>query len=478
MSIPRIAALAAVAGLALLAGACRDAAGPAPAVGELRFAPAEPHVEAGKTLQLTVAVLDPFGQPAAGVPITAFRSGDPGVATVSPAGMVTGVAQGATRIQAFAGGVEARVAVVVDPPGGVRPDSFHLIVPNPAAGYILVDSWPLAPQVLRFALSNAAGASLCGLVPLRIEVGDSSRLTAEYQPGRDGCSIRLGVPAGPWTWGSTVLRVWAGGLGDSVEVEVHRTRYRVAFGSVPQGVKTVAAGGHVRYEVMAVGADGAPAAGFPVRFVVDTVQAYRGTNWIHPPVVITAVTDAAGVAAVDAPAPFSTRVRQSGGYYAYAPAVWVSATNDETDYGERAPVVDVVAGAPDHIAVYGYFTGGGPGNHHWEWREMKGDTARFPVDLFYCWIYGNTLGAVVVDRYGNATSAQATATAAPGILEAGGSGPFQVNGSYWPGDYYPDSRIVSFGLPERDLSTPVTFSAPGIPSRTMQLVIRQSACRA
>jgi plastocyanin len=67
----------------------------------LQLTPQSPLVPVGGTVQLTATPLDQNGAPLAGLPAATFASADATVATVSPTGLVTGVAAGATTITAL-----------------------------------------------------------------------------------------------------------------------------------------------------------------------------------------------------------------------------------------------------------------------------------------------------------------------------------------------------------------------------------------
>ncbi len=66
----------------------------------LALTPASTSVTVGATVQLTGAALDQNGNPIAGLPAPTFTSSDPGIATITDAGLVTGVAVGTATITA------------------------------------------------------------------------------------------------------------------------------------------------------------------------------------------------------------------------------------------------------------------------------------------------------------------------------------------------------------------------------------------
>lgn len=99
-----------------------DGATQTPVFTSVRVAPASPSAAVGATVQLTATPADQAGQAMAGVPAAAWSSADPGRATVSASGLVTGVAAGTVSVTARIthGGVtrEASVTVTVGGTGG------------------------------------------------------------------------------------------------------------------------------------------------------------------------------------------------------------------------------------------------------------------------------------------------------------------------------------------------------------------------
>ncbi|HET7231621.1 MAG TPA: Ig-like domain-containing protein [Longimicrobium sp.] len=473
----RTSRMAALLALAVLAAACRDAAGPGAAVAALRFEQDTPHVDAGKALQLSVVALDRAGRPVRGVLVDGFRSEDPTVATVGPTGLVTGVAEGSTRIQAFVGSVVAELGVVVEPRGGLLPDSLRLLVPG-GERRMYVDSWPLMPQLLPFSLRNAAGASVCGRVPLRIEIRDTTLLTADYQPARDRCAISLAVPRGTAADGTTMLRVRAGLAADSVEVVVHRTFYRVFLERVPRasGAVTVAAGSRVRYQLTAMPGEGMPAAGIPVTFRIDTARTYGSLGYTMVTASTAQVTtDSAGVAFVDAPVSTSTLLDRSR-WTVPERGLWVSAWSAplrfQAEDRTSAPL-QIVAGEPDHIAVYAH-------RGTWkfmEWIEATGDTVAVGPVATPCpplWpARSSYVGAAVVDRYGNPISA-------PPAVSAASMGYSTHAAPFYLREWYPamtpdrleylSGVLLEVDRDRKSESATFTLSYPGVPSRTVVAV--------
>ncbi|MCC6316157.1 MAG: Ig-like domain-containing protein [Gemmatimonadaceae bacterium] len=135
--------------LVLLAGSgCGDDGGsdpPAPA--RIEITPATPTIIAGSTVQLTATVRDAGGA-ALNRPVM-WSSQSTGVATVSTAGLVTGVAVGTATISAAADGVVGTVQVVVTPP------PVATVAVTAAATSILVGRSSTATAALRDAAGNA-----------------------------------------------------------------------------------------------------------------------------------------------------------------------------------------------------------------------------------------------------------------------------------------------------------------------------------
>lgn len=105
--------------LALATSACGGASeggGPGGEVVAVRVSPAAGQVGVGESLQLAAVALDADQQPVSGAAIT-WGSAEPGIATVSGAGLVTGVTAGTVTITAAVGAEEGSAAVEVVPAG-------------------------------------------------------------------------------------------------------------------------------------------------------------------------------------------------------------------------------------------------------------------------------------------------------------------------------------------------------------------------
>lgn len=106
-----IGPLAALAALILCAG-CDETIAPAPVAAVEVAAPAR-YLDVGQELQLEARVLDAVGKPLTGREI-GWASSDERVATVSPGGVVRGVAVGQVTVTGTAGGRQASLALTVE----------------------------------------------------------------------------------------------------------------------------------------------------------------------------------------------------------------------------------------------------------------------------------------------------------------------------------------------------------------------------
>jgi uncharacterized protein YjdB len=101
---------------ALLLAGCSDDSGPGDVpVAVVAIVPDRPHVAVGATVQMTATPLDAEGNPLSGLEIT-WRTGDPGRATVSSTGLVTGIGVGSTLVEAVVEGVAGSTEVDVELP--------------------------------------------------------------------------------------------------------------------------------------------------------------------------------------------------------------------------------------------------------------------------------------------------------------------------------------------------------------------------
>ncbi len=121
-------------------------------VAAVSITPTSASVAAGSTQQLTATPLDQSGSPITGRTIT-WSSAEPGVATVSSTGLVTGVtAGGPVTITASAGGVNGTAMITVTPP------PVATVSVDPATASIQVG----ASQPFSATLHDAGGHTLSG----------------------------------------------------------------------------------------------------------------------------------------------------------------------------------------------------------------------------------------------------------------------------------------------------------------------------
>jgi hypothetical protein len=195
-----IRAMRTSAAFALLAlGACGGGGdGGPPAVATVTITPATPQVEAGLTTQLSASARDAQGNSLSN-PIT-WSSSAATVATVSGAGLVTGVAAGTATITAAAGGKQGTATVTVVPP------SVQTVAVSLAASSIEVTRTTTATAVLRdgggnvltgrqvtWSTGNAAIASVtAGGVVTAVAIGSTTVIgTSE---GKTGSATLTVVP--------------------------------------------------------------------------------------------------------------------------------------------------------------------------------------------------------------------------------------------------------------------------------------------
>ena len=112
----RIAGIAATAAWCALAiVSCGSSTSPNGPVGSVKVTPPADTVAVGRNTTLQATVMSPGGQVVSGQHVF-WNTGKASVATVSDAGVVTGVAQGTVQIAASAGGASCVATVTVLPP--------------------------------------------------------------------------------------------------------------------------------------------------------------------------------------------------------------------------------------------------------------------------------------------------------------------------------------------------------------------------
>ncbi|HEX2094987.1 MAG TPA: plastocyanin/azurin family copper-binding protein [Longimicrobiaceae bacterium] len=159
-------ALAALAGLALVAGGCGGGgaavttpnATEQPVFAALRVDPPSASVPVGGTVQLSVVPVDGNGTPFSGLPAPTFTSGDEARATVSSNGLVTGKAAGNVTITASlsANGVTRTATAAVNVTAGSAPPANPGNPgtpgnPSPSSATVNVDDHTISPQTVTIA---------------------------------------------------------------------------------------------------------------------------------------------------------------------------------------------------------------------------------------------------------------------------------------------------------------------------------------
>ncbi len=210
----RIAALA-----ALVARCASDVAGP-PAIASVQVIPSTIQLQVAEATALSATARDADGNAITGSSIS-WRSGNTGIATVSDAGMVTGVAPGSTAITATAGGVEgtASVAVVAGPatqlsflvlpsaaPAGVPITPPVQVAARDARGHVATSF----TGVVTIALAaNPGGATLTGTTAVTAVAGIATFANLRLDQVGSGYSFSASAPGLP-PLTSTTFSVSAG----------------------------------------------------------------------------------------------------------------------------------------------------------------------------------------------------------------------------------------------------------------------------
>ena len=131
----RITGIAAVAWSALAVASCSSSTSPNGPVGSVKVTPSAGSVAVGKTTTLQATVMSPGGQVVPGQHVF-WNTANASVATVSDAGVVTGVAQGTVQIAASAGGASGIATITVLPPPvasvAVSPRLDTIVLPGTA----------------------------------------------------------------------------------------------------------------------------------------------------------------------------------------------------------------------------------------------------------------------------------------------------------------------------------------------------------
>lgn len=139
----------------LLLACEQETVGPETGVATVMITPAQDTLRAlGDSRQLAAVALDADGNPLSGTSFS-WSSGSPEVATVSPSGVVTAVAQGSALITAGAGGTEGTATVVVR-----QAIASVAVTPDTITFTALGDSVRLSPTVLDARDNPVAGAEI------------------------------------------------------------------------------------------------------------------------------------------------------------------------------------------------------------------------------------------------------------------------------------------------------------------------------
>lgn len=168
-------------------------------IASLAVSPDSTDVIVGTTRQLTAVVHDANGVPFVGVP-TAWASGNPGIATVSATGLVSGVAFGTTTISATVESLTATAKITVVPPPSIALSATTVTFTAVAGGP------DPAPQTV--AVTNGGGSSLVGLaVDTVIYSGGSGWLTASLDVPSAPATLTLIAATGSLAVGSYTATV-------------------------------------------------------------------------------------------------------------------------------------------------------------------------------------------------------------------------------------------------------------------------------
>lgn len=480
--------LALSAAVLVLAAACTDGptGSPAPVPASIRMAADSGTVRMGQTAGLSTTVLDAQGQTIDGARVR-YTSIRPEVAAVdSVTGAITPVAVGIAEIEVLAQPVRTTVRVVVVPAGGATVVQFSLDYPRP----VMLETGSLVPQAIRFYAANAAGEKLCGVVPLAL-IFDPAVFVAQAARAGDPCVITLVPQAEGAGW----LRAVSGGKRDSVWTVVHHTRYHWAF-DLPR--VRVAAGTTSELQFVVWGEDGKPVSGVSVDFGYGPAGSMTHT---------TVVTGPDGVARTTWMLPQST-LRTGTGPNPLAgdttlPYAFSATTSIGLADSSRATLqpglphhIEVLVHTAEHDSTCTWAFGCFRRKNSSTYTKLESDSAvlhstshnvpvlgtdpfcndptyvgpcpQFPVG-FHTDGHFETLVAVVVDRFGNPTSTVPTLTG-----DGSSAAVAEVRGVFG-GTFIPcctwfhsvGGRALVTNLTRAFEPVTVTFTSPGLPSRTV-----------
>lgn len=152
--------------------ACSSSTAPNGAVGSVKVSPATDSVAVGNTITLQATVMGPGGQVVSGQRVF-WNTGNASVATVTEAGVVTGVAPGTVQIAASAGGSSGIANITVLPPPvasvSVSPPLDTIVLPGTAqltATVFDAQHNPLTNRTITWSsnMPNVANVDANGLV--------------------------------------------------------------------------------------------------------------------------------------------------------------------------------------------------------------------------------------------------------------------------------------------------------------------------
>jgi uncharacterized protein YjdB len=168
----RLAGIAAAACSAVAILSCGSSTSPNGPVGSVKVTPPADTVAVGRNTTLQATVMSPGGQVVPGQRVF-WNTGKASVATVSDAGVVTGVAQGTVQIAASAGGTSGMAIITVLPPPvssvSVSPSHATIVLPGTAqltATPLDANHTPLDTRTVTWAsnVPNVANVDASGLV--------------------------------------------------------------------------------------------------------------------------------------------------------------------------------------------------------------------------------------------------------------------------------------------------------------------------
>lgn len=171
--------------------ACSSSTAPNGAVGSVKVSPATDSVAVGNTITLQATVMSPGGQVLPGQHVF-WNTGNASVATVTDAGVVTGVAPGTVQIAASAGGSSGIANITVLPPPvasvSVSPPVDTIVLPGTAqlsATVFDAQHNPLTGRTITWSsnMPNVANVDANGLVTGVAPGSATITATSEGQSG-------------------------------------------------------------------------------------------------------------------------------------------------------------------------------------------------------------------------------------------------------------------------------------------------------